>query len=224
MKKFALVSMTALAALVSAAGADVLWDQSDYNVAQAAFVDQEFGDFPDFSTYLVNDVAFGSGVNVTDVTTYFTSNFSGLWGSITSARLNIYDHAPTAADNPSTGTSVGVSITDNGDGSLSAHASGLNINLAAGTYWVGLTPIGDFGVVGQEFHLASFTSTGADSLARNPGGGFGIGTDWVNAGVTFGGLTPWDGAILIGGTVVPAPGALALLGLGGLVGTRRRRA
>ena len=65
-----------------------------------------------------------------------------------------------------------------------------------------------------------------DTAFRNPGGGFGIGGDWQNVaaidgtGLWVGG---YDASILIEGTIVPAPGALALLGMGGLFCARRRR-
>lgn len=48
-----------------------------------------------------------------------------------------------------------------------------------------------------------------------------LGHGW-NAPASFG---DWTGSItFIGASLVPAPGALALLGLAGLIGTRRRRA
>ena len=79
----------------------------------------------------------------------------------------------------------------------------------------------DFGVVGQEFHLGSDNFL-KNSAGRNPGGGFGVGFDWFEAGPVFGAID-WGGAITITGKNVPAPGALALLGMAGLVGRRRRR-
>lgn len=221
MNRFALTVISAAAALSATAGADILWDQSNYDVATPAIIDQEFGDFADYSCYQVHDVNFASNVIISDITTYFT-NQTGLWGGVTTGVLNIYDHAPTAADNPSTGTSVAVSVTNNGDGTLSVRASGLGIALSAGSYWIGLTPVADFGVFGQEFHLASFTSSGSASLLRNPGGAFGFGTDWGGAGSLTGNPSYVDGAILING-VIPAPGAVALLGFGGLMASRRRR-
>ena len=71
-----------------------------------------------------------------------------------------------------------------------------------GTYWIGLTPMLDFGGNGQEFHLEA-ALMGATTQARNPGGGFGHGSDWFEAGPTFGGLDSWDGAIRIEGEVTP---------------------
>ena len=47
---------------------------------------------------------------------------------------------------------------------------------------------------------------------------------WIGNGYASGGNGDWSGAIQLGGSIdyVPAPGALALLGLGGLVARRRR--
>ena len=44
---------------------------------------------------------------------------------------------------------------------------------------------------------------------------------WLGNGYGSGGNGDWSGSIVLGG-VVPAPGAVALLGLGGLVARRRR--
>jgi hypothetical protein len=50
-------------------------------------------------------------------------------------------------------------------------------------------------------------------------------TVFLGNGYSSGGLTDWGGSItLIGVDLVPAPGALALLGVAGLAGSRRRRA
>ena len=59
-------------------GTVVLWDQSNFNEGINAFVDQEFSDFPTFSSYLVTDVTIAAGFVGTEVTTYFTVGF-GAW-------------------------------------------------------------------------------------------------------------------------------------------------
>lgn len=219
MKKTAVLVGVAALGFASVASAQVVWDQQP-DFSQAAFVDQQFGDFPTFSTYQVHDVVFGGATTITSVTTYFTLGF-GNWNSgITSAVLNIFSDPVGSGDDPTTGITVPIVISNYGGG-LAVTASGLSINVGAGTSWVGLTPIADFGVYGQEFHAASLPLVGANTLARNPGGDFGVGTDWVQAGPTFGGVD-YDGAITIEGVPVPAPGALALLALGGLAARRRR--
>ena len=207
------------------AGDLILWDQQP-DVAGAAFVDQNFGDFPDFATFLVSDVVFGGAVQIHSITTYFTKGAAktDLWPAddFGFATLNIFASPLTNADDPFTGTSVSVFYALTADG-FAVTASGLNINLGAGTYWVGLTPELDFLVKDQEFHWQALNPTGGPTMARNPGLGFGIGPDWVDAGLTFPKIPieGWDAAITIRG--IPTPGALALLGVAGLAGMRRRR-
>ena len=222
-----LAAAAALTLSASVASAQI-YDQSDYNSTGNSLVDQEFADFPDFSTYMVDDVNIAVPTTITDVTTYFTLGI-GNWAAVNTARLNIIPKSgslpPNSAD-PSTGTVVPVTLTFGAD-VIEVHASGLNVNLAAGDYWFGLTPITNFGTDGQEFHQYTTASEGLIgdvAAARNPGGGFGVGTDWIPA-PTFDPLTGDDEnlAMLIDGVPVPEPTALGLAALGGLGLLRRRR-
>lgn len=74
-------------------------------------------------------------------------------------------------------------------------------DLAAGTYFVGMSGFGDVG----------FGSVDSDELAD------GLRADGLGHGQNFG------YKLNIGFSIVPAPSAMALLGMGGLVMTRRRR-
>lgn len=225
MKALKLIAAATFLFLSHSAMAVVLWDQPP-DPDDPAFIDQEFSDFPNSSTYLVDDVFFGSSVTINSVTTYFT-NGSSLWPTGTdsaSAVLNIFDgDALNAGDDPTGGgdfglASVLVDIIVTADG-LEITADGLSISLAAGgLYWFGLTPILDFGTFSQEFHQETLFPFNEHAQGRNPGGDFGIGTDWFDAGQTFGGIN-WDMALTIGGEIaaVPEPGTFALLMLG-LVG------
>jgi len=85
------------------------------------------------------------------------------------------------------------------------------VELAAGTYWIGITPANAYAANGQ---------TGAYQSSIGDNGGY-----QANPAGAFGFITQPTGtnyAYRLDGTGVPAPGALALLGLAGLAGRRRR--
>ncbi len=233
MKRFQLACGVAIAgALLAAPGAraqEVIFDAAPNNDLPA-FVDQQFADFPDFSTYLLACVTIERDTFIHDVTTYYT-NANNLWpqGQI-EAVLNITrqdnglppnDYDPGGPQVGGAGLKVLADMSANGDRlSLTAHLDG-GITLEAGKYWIGLTPKLDFGMFGQEFHKGSDFFE-KNTAGRNPGGGFGVGTDWFDAGLVFGGVD-WGMALTITGKNVPTPGALALLGIAGLLVTGRRR-
>ncbi|MGI9013890.1 MAG: hypothetical protein ACR2GY_06520 [Phycisphaerales bacterium] len=89
--------------------------------------------------------------------------------------------------------------------------TGLNISVPAGSYWIGLRDPNGSGS-GTNYWMTSSgggdTTTGFSSTDG--------GTTWVPEGDN------WHHAFEL--YKIPAPGALALLGLGGLVARRRRRA
>jgi MYXO-CTERM domain-containing protein len=210
----------------SISGGDaVLWDQVGPAINNV--VDQDFSDFPSFSTFLVDDFSTGGQIwNVTSVSTFFTT-VSGFWDpSITSGKLQFY---PKGGSLPNDGSDIApeytvtVSLTNNGGAwQVTADTSGIGeLQGINGDYWVGLTPSAAFGTYGQEFHLLQDPAFGDQAALRNPGGGFGA-PNWTAAATLIGG-GPYDMNFRLEGTVVPAPGAAALLGLGGLLAARRRR-
>jgi hypothetical protein len=98
--------------------------------------------------------------------------------------------------------------------------NGGNQNLAAGDYWVGVRPVGFGG--GRAF---ASTTSGAGGI----GGPLNDDNSFFNSsffGVNFGNASDQIGAGIADfsyGITTPAPGALSLLGLGGLMAARRRR-
>jgi hypothetical protein len=92
----------------------------------------------------------------------------------------------------------------------------VNINLGAGTYYVAIVPQVDFGATGQSAIATSslnWAGTNPGSGQANPNGGFGFPFNFQASTQNL--------AYRI--SAVPAPGALLLLGLAGVCGTRRRR-
>ena len=225
MKAQITLGLVAVVAFATAAPAAVLWDQSNYETAPNALVDEEFLDYPTYSSYMMMDVVASTDWTVDSVSIYLTDGQNGVWQAINQARLNVFSWTPgslpLASDDPAAGTLVSVTMTDLGD-TFKMTASGLNLDLSAGNYWIGLAPQATHATQGQEFHRAA-PIIGDNAAWRNPGGAFGFGTGW-NYAYIIDTLGQWEdtyeGAILIEG--IPAPGALALLGLAGLVSRRRR--
>jgi hypothetical protein len=220
-----MIVMAGALALPPAAAAQ-LWDQSDFDPSVNALVDQEFTDFPTYSSYMVMDVSVDpGGWCLCQLSTYFThggDTFSG----VTQARLNVFQKVgalPTGADNPITQSLVPVRALDYGD-YYKMSWNGSCIPLPGGAdYWLGLTPVADFATFGQEFHSAA-PIYGADTAWRNPGGSFGAGDQWQTVGAidTTGiWVGNFDGAFLVG---TPEPGNLTMLAFGGLILPRRRSA
>ena len=204
----------------------VLWDQQpDTSIQQ--IIDQDIPDQSIFSTFAVNDVSISSNVVVDSVTTYFT-NGSGAWASnVNTGILNIFDgDALTAQDDPTSGGDFGlgqvqVTVTDLGNNILAVSATGFLISLDPGTYWFGLSPISG-SAIPQEFHYSSGSTVGAASQSRNPGGGFGLGTDWFDSNILAGGYQ--DAALTVTIVSLPEPTTAGLFVIGMLgLGARRRR-
>lgn len=200
----------------------VVWDQQpDPNINQ--IIDQDIpGGLNEFSTYLVNDVTFASDVRIDSVTSYYT-NSTGVWPALVDRGvLNIFSGEPLdASDDPTSGGDFGglvdVTVELLGNNVMTVTAHNLNIDLAAGDYWFGLTATeGEF----QEFHFSAATRIGSQTLARNPAGGFGVGTDWFDTDILASDYL--DSAMTIT-AVVPEPTSFAVCLVGMLGMTFRRR-
>ncbi len=206
----------------------VLWDQS---IASGnATVDQNFPDFPDYSSGMVDDFSTGAQAwNITKVTTYYTRGVGNWSDAITHAQLSLFSKsAPTPVEPDFVGNLglVDVSLASSLDGQAWAVTTDTSSIAAlqniSGEFWIGLTPVADFGSFGQEFHLLSAMPTvGGGSAVRNAGGAFGFGTGWTDAGSLD--LQPGaDMLFTLQGEVVPSPGAAAVLA-GCLAGLGRRK-
>jgi hypothetical protein len=207
--------------------AGVLWYQAP-NTSATAYIDQEFPDYSTYSTYQVHDVTVGAGGwNIQSITGYYTDGHSTIpWPATASVLINIFPQTgslPVPGDDPTAGTVYPASLSVVGASTV-VTAGGLSINLAAGNYWIGITPIIAFGVYGQEYHQQADAVIGDYSAVRNPGNGFGYGTGWGTYALIGGSLA--DGAIRIeGASGIPEPSTWSLLALGvcALAFLRRRR-
>ena len=216
-----------LAAPVYSSAQGILWDQQP-DTSLTTVIDLDIpAPSEGFSTYLVNDATFSTDVIVGSVIVYYSNN-SGSWSNlITDGVLNIFDgDGLVASDDPTNGGDFGpgavnVSVTDQGGGVLAVEASGLNINLAAGTYFFGLSASLPSSTDPQEFRFDSGSTIGSSTFGRNPSGAFGLGTDWFTADTLAPGFG--DGAITITqGLPEPSTAGFLAMGLVGLVARRRR--
>ncbi len=125
------------------------------------------------------------------------------------------------------GTLTGISYTyawanDTGDSSWSSDmligvsagsavvsVGGYNVTLS-GSYWGGLAGSAGTG---------TYSGSASGSMAMGGNGTF----QWINGWTASGGTTSSGTFTLHGINAVPAPAAIALLGLAGIAGTRRRR-
>lgn len=226
-----LSALVAVAGLTMAAQADVLWDQSaislDPNAPGLANHTQTSG-FGQREAYGLTDVTVPAGGWTIQSISVYMSTYA--FSSVTGATLNVFPKTsalPTAANNPrlaangGTGTLVPVTVIGfeiNGNSGQFANevtASGLNITLAAGDYWIGLTPKYQGGDSDNQWPALNPYGVGQVSRFAAP-----LDAGWSSSTSVYGDAH-LDGAMKINGT--PAPGAMALLGLGGLAAGRRRR-
>jgi hypothetical protein len=151
-----------------------------------------------------------TGFNFSDL----TATYGGFTGTLTGVSVNATLDASTAytyADD----LCVYVDPAPLGTGGLLQVGGFSNLSASQRVFWAnggsstpGTTVIDSVAVNG-----ISFSGSGADPII------------WLGNGYGAGGTSgTWTGSItLIGVNAIPAPGALALLGVAGLAGTRRRR-
>ena len=126
------------------------------------------------------------------------------------------------------GSLTGISYTyswtnDAGDSSWSSDmlmaVSVSGVIVSAGGYNLGFGGV-SWGCITGSYSTGTFTGYASGSAVAMSGAGTFY---WANGWSGSGGTTSSISATLHGLNAVPAPGALALLGLAGIAGTRRRR-
>ena len=160
----------------------------------SAYVDQDFPDSPDSSSYLADDFTNSAPwtINEISIPGYGWGSFTTLMNA-TSLNWAIYaDNAGIPAGYPGDGVTTpqwslslppsdASIVLSNGTGGL---PSNVDITLSApptipaGTWWLIFWPVMSFGSDGQYGRQGSDTTNGYTTQFINPGGGFGFGTTW----------------------------------------------
>jgi hypothetical protein len=181
---------------VSPGRGDVLYGQ-DPSADSTTATSQTITDFPTFSAYQFDDfVVPDAGWTVTKVT------IPGVEQGDPSFNTAVKLAITTVADF--------TQVTTTYDGVEDAMGNlvfdGLNINLAAGTYWISAWVERSFADGGQWFWLRANEDSGvvgSEEYFHNPGGDYGYGTDPIPGSMVYG--IPGDLAFTIEGTTGGGP-------------------
>jgi hypothetical protein len=225
--------LTAIAATIAVgANAQYLMDQigPDGSGQSTANINasQDFeASFDIYDCMVTDDFTVGSAANVTGVEAVMgIYNATPNWSAVTGFHVEIYSTGTAAATNltgdvfsqlvPAGSATIDQSWVGGTFGISKITIIGLNVNLAAGTYWIGVSGAMDFTPNGQiGVATSTFGGGGANSLQSNPGGGFGIPGNQQTI--------PNDSAFRVSGQLVPEPGTFVAIGLGLAALVLRRR-
>ena len=193
----------------------VLWDQPLSPVNINAYVDQDFIDYPAYSSYLADDFVNADPWNITRIFvpgngwngfTTLANAVSLVW-AIYADSGGVPDGDPSGGGNPPVWT-IALPPDDpqvalsNGTGGMPSNVT-LNLavpaRLPAGHWWLVFYPVMSFGTGGQYGRQPADTTNGYIAQFINPGGGFGYGTSWQNWTVL--GPTQQDIAFRLEGSV-----------------------
>lgn len=171
MKKV-LLTIAAIAMFASAASADVIWDQSATHDVDQFMNSISAGMWGTVIIYSASDINVTVPATITNITTYYTNTGQWVAGSYP-AVVDVYAKTGatpvTGADDPLNGLAVTIDLVDVG-GMFEVRATGLNIPVTAGEYWVVLTPEIADGPSFREFQWAAAAPWGDDSCNIEFGG------------------------------------------------------
>ena len=246
------LALLSVGVLSSAAAADVLFDNlyiTDnqlYVTGNGATIGGYASLGANSDLQMVDDFVVPGGAPY--VLTSMTADYLGFIGGCENVLVEIFDGTGgTPGETPlafGIFTPGVVGFTDTIFGlvgqRMTADLSGAGFVLNPGTYFIGMQPITAEGWGNGDWYYqvanADNNPIGATRFMRDAGvdpdvnhdgslgfgpyqGGYGFSNFTPASGV---GYTDGDGVFKLEGMVVPAPGALALLGLDGLIGRRRR--
>ena len=197
MKRLSLVLAAVLVvALASAASAQVLWDQSDYDAFAPGFFNSESGSPPFGSTqHTVSDITAPGAWHMTKITIYFSALDANFAAGIFNGYLHVWPKTgPMPTEDPTASPVIDLvaNVVPGPNGEIiEVSTVGLDMNIAAGDYWIGITPVAP-APFGPEIHQASASVYGDASPSYDA---FGFPAPmWLN-------FTPGaDAAILIEGS------------------------
>ncbi len=170
MTKLSLIVLSLTMILATAAGAAVLHDQSAYDFSGPGFFNVIAGAPPmGVTTYSVNDIVVdGTGWNITSISTYQNA-LGGFDSEVTQAVINIFPKTgELPLEIPTNDTLVPVTVTHISDDDYKVTADGLNIELAPGEYWIGLTHYGS--AFNSGIHMPAATLVGDATPSYDTGG------------------------------------------------------
>lgn len=163
-----------LLSLASAAGAEVLWDQSNWNTNTEGSLDESANACNQISgntkVHIANDVHFDYPVHITTVRIYET------FGNVqTATQAYLWIRAktgpiPTTISDSLELAGIQVNITPvtetiGANQCVRVSATGLDIELPAGDYWVSLTPRHNLGLFPYTVHLTTSSAVVGDPSA-----------------------------------------------------------
>lgn len=197
----------------------VLWDQPLSSVNTAAYVNQEFTDFPDHSAFLADDFVVPTAwmIDKIFVPGDGWNGFTSLMKASALTFMIYQDDAGVPAGDPSGAgalpiwslalppTDPQITITNGSSGLPSNTQLVLDepLLLPAGHYWLVFYPSMAFSPDGQFGRQPADTTNLHTAQFVNPGGGFGFGPVWQPWLVLGAGLTQPDMAFRIQGMEVP---------------------